>query len=116
MRILMAILLRFLLGVCRGNSEPRERQENDIRETVFRWQFDHDAAAHQKAILSRGEKDQDPSDDLMKRFTGNKPQVRNALNAPSSKEPAWWSRRTRESLAAFFGPAPFAGNPTLRSK
>jgi hypothetical protein len=78
MRTLAAILLLIALAaVAAGTDKPREGQESDIREAVFRWQFDHDAATQQKAyFIQVGEKGEDPPEDLMKRFTGNKPPVR----------------------------------------
>jgi hypothetical protein len=58
---------------------PHLRQEEDIRETVFRYQFDHNASALQKSAtaycLSFGVKDADPPDEFMKRFSGFKPAV-----------------------------------------
>ncbi|MGP0019605.1 MAG: hypothetical protein ACLPHP_13620 [Candidatus Sulfotelmatobacter sp.] len=57
-------------------------QEDDIREAVFRFQFDHNGSGQQKqahayciAILEGG-KDSDPSDQFMKRFAHHKPPVR----------------------------------------
>lgn len=77
----------FLLLLTFSSSSPavdfdRLSQEDDIRETVFRHQFDHNASGQQKsahayclAILA-GEKDSDPSQQFMKRFANHKPPVR----------------------------------------
>ena len=55
--------------------KARESQTDDIREAVFRWQFEHNASA-QVYFLEVGEKEGDPSDEFIKRFAGNKPPVR----------------------------------------
>jgi hypothetical protein len=56
----------------------RLQVEDDIREAVFRYQFQHNASGQQKQAgvycLSVGEKT-DPSDELIKRFAENKPPV-----------------------------------------
>ena len=65
----------------------RQNQEDDIREAVFRWQFDHSGGWLQQETkayyLQVGENDNDPSDELIKRFSGHKPPVRkgSACNA-----------------------------------
>ncbi|MGO8925829.1 MAG: hypothetical protein ACLQU3_02885 [Limisphaerales bacterium] len=63
-----------------GADPARQRQEDDIREAVFRWQFDHNVSGQQKKakvyFLSVGEKYGDPSDEFIKRFADNKPPVR----------------------------------------
>jgi len=55
-------------------------QELDIYEAVFRWQFVHNASAQQQRaqmyFIAVGEKDMDPSDELLQRFAGNIPPVR----------------------------------------
>ncbi len=57
-------------------------QEEDIREAVFRHQFDHNASGQQKSAhaycLAVGDKDADPSEDFLKRFAHHKPPVRKA--------------------------------------
>ena len=59
----------------------RESQTDDIREAVFRWQFDHNASSQQKKaqayFLGVGDRD-DPTDEFMKRFANHKPPVRKA--------------------------------------
>src|SRR5689334_427177 len=60
----------------------RESQVNDIREAVFRYQFEHNASGQQQSAhdyyLAIGDKDSDPSDEFMKRFAHHKPPVRKA--------------------------------------
>jgi hypothetical protein len=60
--------------------KARQSQEDDIREAVFRWQFDHNVSGQQKKakvyFLAVGEKYGDPSDEFIKRFADNKPPVR----------------------------------------
>jgi len=67
--------------------EARESQLDDIREAVFRYQFDHNASGQQKTakvfFISVGEKTTDPSDELMRRFADNKPPVRKASASDS---------------------------------
>jgi hypothetical protein len=62
----------------------RLSQEDDIREAVFRYQFEHNASGQQKsarayylAILV-GNKDSDPPEQFIKRFAHHKPPVRKA--------------------------------------
>jgi len=63
-----------------GADPARQRQEDDIREAVFRWQFDHNLSGQQKKakvyFLSVGDKYGDPSDEFIKRFADNKAPVR----------------------------------------
>ena len=76
-----------------GSDEARQVQEDNIRETVFRYQFTNNAAHGPATIekrivafyLSVGEKDQDPSDEFMKRFVDHKPSVRK-VSACSTKK------------------------------
>ena len=60
----------------------RLTQENDIREAVFRYQFNHNSSIQGKSAavycLSVGEKNADPPDDLIRRFAAFKPPVRKA--------------------------------------
>ncbi len=83
--IMRAAPLLFLLTIISASpavDTDHTGQEDDIRETVFRYQFEHNASGQGKsahayclAILV-GEKDSDPSDQFMKRFAHHKPQVR----------------------------------------
>jgi hypothetical protein len=65
-----------------ANSSETATQEENIREAVFRYMFEHNASGQKKNAgvycLSLGEYDHeiDPSDDLMKRLEGNRPSVR----------------------------------------
>ncbi len=89
---LSLIALTTLLAACAGRapsvpavsstSLPRSAQEDDIREAVFRYQFEHNASGAQQTAkfycLSLGEysTDIDPDDGLMQRFQGHKPAVK----------------------------------------
>jgi hypothetical protein len=59
-------------------------QEDDIREAVFRHQFDHNASGQKKSAhayclsVLMGNKDSDPSDQFIKRFAHHKPPIRKA--------------------------------------
>lgn len=61
----------------------RDKQEDDIREAVFRYQFAHNASGLRQqarvyflSIWGLGEDGKDPSDDFMRRFAGNVPPVK----------------------------------------
>jgi hypothetical protein len=59
----------------------RESQIDDIREAVFRYQFDHITPAERDAklyVLGVGESCSDPSDEFLKRFAGHQPPVKKA--------------------------------------
>jgi hypothetical protein len=85
--IVRAIPLLLLLTITSASlavDTDRTSQEDDVRETVFRHQFDHNASGQQKrahayclAVLV-GNKDSDPSDQFIRRFAHHKPPVRKA--------------------------------------
>ena len=60
--------------------KARESQTDDIREAVFRWQFEQNGSYQKQSakvyFLEVGEKEGDPSAEFIKRFAGNKPPVR----------------------------------------
>ena len=64
---------------CTPTGSARLHEEDDIREAVFRYQFEHNASGQQKRAgvycLSIGE-NTDPSDEFIKRFAESKPPVR----------------------------------------
>src|SRR5262245_19236974 len=81
MRFIAPLFLLFSfasLGV--AADQTRQAQEDDIREAVFRHQFDHNASGLQKNakvyFLEVDEKATDPSDAFMKRFADHRPPVR----------------------------------------
>ncbi len=81
MKTVFPMLLMFTSGcVSFATDAARLSQEDNIREAVFRYQFDHNASGQQKRAtvycLSVGEKHTDPSDEFMKRFADHKPPVR----------------------------------------
>jgi hypothetical protein len=59
---------------------PRMVQEDDVRESVFRYMFEHNySSIQQKAnayYLGIGASDRDPNPSLLRRFRRNKPQVK----------------------------------------
>jgi hypothetical protein len=82
-RTVWCVLFLFCLAfVSLAADTSRLSQEDDIREAVFRHQFEHNASGQQKSahdyFLAIGEKNADPSDEFMKRFAHNKPPVRKA--------------------------------------
>ena len=81
MKNITSLLLLFVFAaVGHSADDARKSQEDDIREAVFRWQFEHNASEQQQNakvyFLEIGEKGGDPSNDLIKRFAGNNPAVR----------------------------------------
>lgn len=83
-RVAPLVLVLTIAYPCLATDADRLSQEDDIREAVFRFQFDHNASGQQKtahayclAILT-GEKDSDPSSEFMKRFAHHKPPIRKA--------------------------------------
>jgi hypothetical protein len=87
--LLFLIALVVLWGCEKGrkidSKEERVREEDDIREATFRYQFLHNASAQQQKakvyFLSFGEERINPSDDFMKRFANHKPMVKKVSQA-----------------------------------
>jgi hypothetical protein len=77
-----------------------ESQTDDIREAVFRWQFEHHPLPQQQdgVYFLRLEKGYDPPDEFMKRFAENRPPVRmmSRCNVQTSRD-----RRTGEQGLMF---------------
>jgi len=79
-KTITSLLLLFLFtSVGFSADNARKNEEDDIREAVFRWQFEHNASGQQQKaeayFLQVGEKG-DPSDAFMERFAKHKPPVR----------------------------------------
>jgi hypothetical protein len=80
--LLPFLFLLTIAGTSFATDTDRLSQEDDIREAVFRHQFDHNASGQQKSAhayclaIQSGGKDSDPSDRFMKRFAHDKPPVR----------------------------------------
>jgi hypothetical protein len=76
------VLLFAFASVCLAEDKIGKFQVDDIREAVFRYQFDHNDSGQQKSakvyFIGVGEKAADPSDDFMKRFADHLPPVRKA--------------------------------------
>jgi hypothetical protein len=83
-RVIPLLLLLTIAGGSFATDAGRQSHEDDVREAVFRHQFDHNASGLQKSAhayclaIQSGEKDSDPSDQFMKRFAHHKPPVRKA--------------------------------------
>ncbi|HWC18061.1 MAG TPA: hypothetical protein VG498_13660 [Terriglobales bacterium] len=81
LKSIISILLVFT-SACSSPLSKADRlsQEDDIREAIFRYQFNHNASGQQKNAsfycLSVGENHNDPTDELLKRFADHKPPVR----------------------------------------
>jgi hypothetical protein len=78
--ILYFVLLLGFASLGLASDTARENQTNDIREAVFRWQFDNNASGQQTNaqvyFLEIGTNGGDPADEFMKRFAEHKPPVR----------------------------------------
>ncbi len=76
---LSILVFACLAAGCTPIPSARLPQEDDIREAVFRYQFEHNASGQQKQAavycLSIGE-NADPSDEFMRRFAEYKTPVR----------------------------------------
>lgn len=70
------------------SADIRPRDEDDVREAVFLFQFDHNASGLQQNakvyFLSLGGGDRDPSDEFMERFRGLKPPVKKVSECTAS--------------------------------
>jgi hypothetical protein len=75
----LALLIVCASG-CVPNDAERLKEEDDIREAVFSYQFLHNASGRQQNakvyFLSLHEGGKDPSDEFMKRFAGHTPEVK----------------------------------------
>jgi hypothetical protein len=85
--------------------KARESQTDDIREAVFRWQFDHNASGQQKKaqvyFLAIGEKGDDLTDEFMKRFADHKPPVRKVSACSSDAGKGVRDKKTGETGLIF---------------
>jgi hypothetical protein len=79
---LAPILLFVTTSSILAADSDRVGQEDDIREAVFRHQFEHNASGQQKTAhayclsIMAGEKDSHPPPQFIKRFAHHKPPVR----------------------------------------
>jgi hypothetical protein len=81
--VALNIACLFQVGQSQTNAE-RQTQEDDIRETIFRHLFDHNASGlQQKAavyFLSLG-RERYPSEEFLERFKDHKPTVKSAIES-----------------------------------
>jgi hypothetical protein len=80
MKAITSFLLLFAFAsLTLAGCDARKNQEDEIREAVFRWQFEHNASGQQQKAeayyLEIGEEG-NPSDEFMKRFAKHTPPVR----------------------------------------
>ena len=78
-RSFITILIFFTLICCnRQSSSPRAKAENDIKEKVFRYQFEHNNSSQQKnaKVFFLCVDGKDPSPLLLERFADHKPLVK----------------------------------------
>jgi hypothetical protein len=80
MRVIIQLLLLLCPIVSIASDTVRKIQEDDIREAVFRYEFEHNGSALQRKakvyFIQVGQKYADPSDEFMLRFAGHFPPVR----------------------------------------
>jgi hypothetical protein len=90
-------LLLMCVWACPGSAD-RLSQEDDIREAVFRYQFDHNASGQQRNAqvycLAVGDKQGDPSEQLIKRFGDHTPPVRKMSECSTSPVKGVVEKRT----------------------
>jgi len=102
----VARLFLFIAFVSLGFAADKSRQiqTDDIREAVFRWQFEHNSSYQQQNagvyFLEVGENEGDPSDEFIKRFAGNKPPVRKRSECSVSTGGVF-DKKTREKGLVF---------------
>ena len=106
MRIILPMLLAFTSGCASiASGAPRLSQEDNIREAVFRYQFNHNASGQQQRAafycLAVGEKRSDPSDEFMKRFADHKPPVRKVSECQIDPSKGVIDKRTGTSGLVF---------------
>jgi hypothetical protein len=87
----MIHLLLLILSLAHPISTATQnaQAEDDIREAVFRYMFEHRATQQQpytNAFFIAIEKDKDPSDEFMNRFKRQKPVVKKLSQATYSKD------------------------------
>ena len=101
-RSLLCLLL-IAASRCAATS-PSTADSEDIREAVFRYQFQHNASGQQQAAkvycLSIGAH-QDPSNELMKRFANNNPPVRKVSVCDSSRLKGVIDKQTPQGVLIF---------------
>lgn len=104
---LLAVLLLLPIAPCAAKDAPisRTAQEDDIREAVFRYQFNHNASGLQQNakiyFLSLSRK-KDPEDRFLKRFKDLPKAVKKASEAEASALEGVKDRKTGESGLIFF--------------
>lgn len=82
----------------------RAAEEDNIREAVFRYQFEHNGSGQQQKAnayclsILLDQKKSDPSYDFMKRFDGHKPPVRKASECHSTKVEVVENRTGKSAL------------------
>ena len=85
----------------------RAAEENNIREAVFRHQFEHNGSGQQQKAnayclsILLDQKKSDPSDEFIKRFAGHKPPVRRASECHWTKVKVVENRTGRSALILF---------------
>lgn len=104
-RVIYSLLLLTFASFVLAADNNHSSQEDDVREAVFRYQFDHNASGQQRSAhaycLALGDKDADPSEDFIKRFAHNKPPVRKASACHIASSSALLDSRTGKSALLF---------------
>ena len=101
--ILLPLLLAASATLSAGDGD-KVREEDDIREAVLLYQFDHNASGLQNhadaycIFVTIGEKRVDPSNEFLKRFAHHKPPVRKGSACHWSKDVEVLDRIGRPAL------------------
>lgn len=107
MKTLIATLFVLVASVCLAAPSDKVREELDIREATFRYQFGKNASGQQKTAknfylaIATGDKESDPDDAFMKRFAENKPKVKKLSECHASAQEGVVDKMTGESGLIF---------------
>jgi hypothetical protein len=125
-RLLVVLGMLRVLG-CNdlGNHPTIEFYSEDIREAVFRYQFQHNASGQQGnaqvyflGIQGTGESDQvhyvDPPDELMARFAGNVPPVKRRSECTYSQDGVFDKHSGARGLLFWLGAAEEIGTDEVQ--
>lgn len=106
MKTIAHLIFLFACASCGlAADQARDSQTDDIREAVFRWQFQHNASGQranaQVYFLGVGEKGGDPTDEFMKRFADHQPPVRKVSASTADPDTGVRDKKTGEQGLIF---------------
>jgi hypothetical protein len=100
----LILLLLALPSFAFGVDSDRSAEEDNIREAVFRYLFDHNASAQQHKAhayclaIMHGDRKVDPSDKFIERFARQRPRVRKASACHTTEVQVVENRSGRSAL------------------